>query len=155
MKKLDDEYFMSVACELSEKALNKGNEPFGALLVKDNEIILKSENSVNSDNNPLEHAEIKLLREFIDKTGITDLCEYTLFSSCEPCFMCSGAISRLRVGRLVYGATHVDLEKILGKKGCSCSKIVFENSSFSPKIVEGVLRVKCCVVLEKYFKIKK
>ena len=58
------------------------------------------------------HGEAGLIREFCAQTAITDLHEYTLYSSCEPCFMCSGAMVWVKLGRLVYGASNIDLERI-------------------------------------------
>lgn len=142
---------MKMACELSVSAFKNGNEPFGALLVKDGIIVCESENKVNVSGNPLEHAEIKLLRDFINETGIAELKNFTLYSSCEPCFMCSGAIVRAKVGKVVYGASHSDLERILGKKRCNCSKTVFKHSSFAPIVVKNVMRKDCVSVLKEYF----
>ena len=88
-----------------------------------------------------------------EKIGITDLHEYTMYASCEPCFMCSGAMVWVKLGRLVYGASNDDLEKILGNEGgCNCSRIVFENSFWKPDVTEGVLREESIKVLEEYFR---
>lgn len=65
--------------------------------------------------------------------------------------MCSGAMVWVKLGRLVYGATNTDLEAILGKEGCNCSKMVFENSSWQPEVTEGVLREEALEVLQDYF----
>lgn len=84
--------FMEEALRLSKAAAQHGNEPFGAVLVKDGAIVYSNENQVHSASDPTFHAEAGLLRRFCAETGITDLREYTLYSSCEPCFMCSGAM---------------------------------------------------------------
>ena len=97
------------------------------------------------------HGEAGLIREFCAQTAITDLHEYILYSSCEPCFMCSGAMVWVKLGRLVYGASNIDLERILGNKGCNCSEIVFNNSFWRPKITESVLREESLAVLKEYF----
>lgn len=86
-----DILFMEEALRLSKAAAQHGNEPFGAVLVKDGAIVYSNENQVHSASDPTFHAEAGLLRRFCAETGITDLREYTLYSSCEPCFMCSGA----------------------------------------------------------------
>ena len=54
--------------------------------------------------------------------------------------MCSGAMVWMKLGRLVYGASNIDLEHILGNDGCNCSKIVFDNSFWQPQVTAGVLR---------------
>ena len=148
---MHDEYFMKKAIELSRLAVEHGNEPFGAVLVKDNEIVFTNENQIYTKHDPTFHGEAGLIREFCEKTGITDLREYTMYSSCEPCFMCSGAMVWVKLGRLVCGASNIDLENILGNEGCNCSKIVFENSFWKPRITEGVLRGESLVILKEYF----
>lgn len=148
---MNDEVFMKEAIKLSKAAVSHGNEPFGAVLVKDGEIVFTNENQIYTKHDPTFHGEAGLIRKFCKETGITDLREYTLYSSCEPCFMCSGAMVWVKLGRLVYGASNIDLEDILGKKGCNCSQIVFDNSSWKPQVTSGVLRDESCAVLADYF----
>ncbi len=150
-----DELFMKRAVELSAIAVAHGNEPFGAVLVKENKIVFESENRIYSEHDPTYHAEIGLIRDYSKKTGITDLSDYTLYSSCEPCFMCSGAIIYAKIGRLVYGASNKDLNGILGKSGTDCCKIVFENKPHAPKVTSGVLKDKCVEILKDYFEKKR
>ena len=147
----NDELFMREAIRLSESAVAHGNEPFGAVLVKDGEIIFSNENQIYTKHDPTFHGEAGLIRRFCEETGITDLREYTLYSSCEPCFMCSGAMVWVKLGRLVYGASNIDLEEILGKEGCNCSKMVFDNSFWKPQVTAGVLREQAIEVLRDYF----
>ncbi len=89
---MDDTYFMKQAIDLSRKAVEHGNEPFGAVLVKDGKAVYTNENQIYTKHDATFHAEAGLIRRFNEETGITDLSDYTLYSSCEPCFMCSGAI---------------------------------------------------------------
>ena len=83
---------MSEAIRLSENAVEHGNEPFEAVLVKDNEIVYINENQTYTMTDPTFHAEADLIRRFCEEKHIMDLSEYTLYSSCEPCHMCSGSI---------------------------------------------------------------
>lgn len=117
-----DSFFMKKAIELSKDAVAHGNEPFGALLVKDGEIVFTNENQIFTQHDPTYHAEAGLIRNFCAETGITDLREYTLYSSCEPCFMCSGAMAWAKPGRLVYGASNIDLEKFSIKRARNALK---------------------------------
>lgn len=146
-----DEVFMEKAIELSRLAVEHGNEPFGAVLVQDDEIVFTNENQIYTKHDPTFHAEAGLIREFCAKTGISNLQEYTMYSSCEPCFMCSGAMVWVKLGRLVYGASNIELENILGNEGCNCSKLVFDNSFWKPEVTEGVLRDESLEVLKEYF----
>ncbi len=147
-----DILFMEEALRLSKAAAQHGNEPFGAILVKDGAIVYSNENQVHSASDPTFHAEAGLLRRFCAETGITDLREYTLYSSCEPCFMCSGAMVWTRLGRLVYGASNRDLCSIFGEEGSDCSHLVFSHSDHQPEVTAGVLRQECLEVLRAYFR---
>lgn len=148
---MSDKYFMQKAIELSVKAVEQGNEPFGAVLVKNNEIVYVNQNQIYTKNDPTFHAEFGLIRRFCEETGITDLSDYTLYSSCEPCYMCCGAMVWTKLGRLVYGASDIDLCEILGVEGSRCSKIVFEKSHANIEVVSGVLRDQAIKVLKSYF----
>lgn len=153
---MNDEKFMRQAIELSMSAVAHGNEPFGAVLVKDDEIVFSNENQIYTKHDPTYHGEAGLIRDFCAQTGITDLSKYTLYSSCEPCFMCSGAMVWTKLGRLVYAASNDDLEKFLGNNGgCNCSKIVFDNSFWQPKVTTGILRDESIEILTAYFSLHK
>ena len=149
---MNDELYIKKAIELSKAAVQHGNEPFGALLVdKDGEIVFTNENQIYTMHDPSFHAEMGLIRRFCAETGITDLKDYTLYSSCEPCFMCSGAMVWVNLGRLVFAASNRDLEEILGNEGCDCSAMVFENSFRRPEVTSGILREESLEVLRAYF----
>ena len=147
----NDELYMHQAIELSRQAVAHGNEPFGAVLVKDGQVVYTNENQIHTMHDPSFHGEMGLVRRFCGETGITDLHEYTLYSSCEPCFMCSGAMVWTKLGRLVYGASNIELEAILGKEGCNCSRIAFDHSYWKPSVTAGVLRDEALTVLKDYF----
>ena len=148
---MNDRIFMEKAIALSAKAVEHGNEPFGAVLVKDNKIVYTNENQIYTRNDPTFHAEFGLIRRFCEETGITDLSDYTLYSSCEPCYMCCGAMVWTKLGRLVYAASDVDLCDILGVQGSECSRIVFENSGANIAVSSGILREEAMEVLKSYF----
>lgn len=147
-----DEIFMREAIHLSELAVQNGNEPFGAVLVKDDEIVYTNENQIYSKHDPTYHAEAGLIKRFCEETGITDLSEYTMYSSCEPCFMCCGAMVWVKLGRLVYAASDMELCSILGVQGAACSDIVFSHSGNKIEVTRGVLREDSLKVLQDYFK---
>lgn len=148
---MQDEVFMQKAIELSRLAVAHGNEPFGAVLVKDGEIVFTNENQIYTHHDPTFHGEAGLIREFCAQTGVTDLRDYTMYSSCEPCFMCSGAMVWVKLGRLVYGASNIELEAILGNEGCCCSQMVFDHSFWQPQVTAGVLREESLSILREYF----
>lgn len=149
MKK--DEKFMEIAIDLADQAANSGNEPFGAILVKEDEIVLKSNNMIHTLCDPTAHAEMSLIRQFCQENKIDDLSDYTLYTSCEPCCMCSGAMVWSKLGKLVYCATHEQLETIAGFNIMISSKEIFEKSPFKPIVEEKILNELGVSVLKKHF----
>lgn len=146
-----DEKFIKRAFALARNAVKSGNEPFGALLVKDGREIFSCENQIFTAHDPTFHAETGLIRAFCGQTGITDLREYVLYTSCEPCYMCSGAIVWAKVGRVVYSASNRDLGAVRGKDGTDCSGTVFANSTYKPQVTAGVMREEGVKILREYF----
>ena len=146
-----DEQFMTEAIALSRQAVEHGNEPFGAILVRNGEIVFRSENQINSRSDPSFHAEAGLIRQYCSENHTMDLSDCTLYTSCEPCFMCSGAMVWAKLGRLVYAASSRELLSIFHQEGCSSSQIVFANSGHKPQVTGGVLREEAFAVLKAYF----
>lgn len=145
-----DEFFMRKAIDLAKQARKEGNEPFGAILVKDDEIVMVGENKINTFCDPTHHAEIGLIRRYCSENNIFDLREYTLYTSCEPCVMCSGAMVWANLGRLVFSVTHDQLAEIAGSNiMISCSE-VFEKSPNIPLVVEKILNEEGISVFEGY-----
>ncbi|MEM5012553.1 nucleoside deaminase [Niallia taxi] len=145
-----DELFMRKAIDLAKQARKEGNEPFGAILVKDDEIVMVGENKINTFCDPTHHAEIGLIRRYCSENNIFDLREYTLYTSCEPCVMCSGAMVWANLGRLVFSVTHDQLAEIAGSNiMISCSE-VFGKSPNIPLVVEKILNEEGISVFEGY-----
>lgn len=142
---------MAQAIQLAKQAVEKNNEPFGALLVKENEIVLEGENCIHTSFDPTYHAELGLIRNFYQTNQQTDLSQYTLYTSCEPCCMCSGAIVWSKVGRVVYSLGHDELAEITGFNIMLGSGEVFEKSPYQPKVVKGVLKEEAIKIYRSYF----
>lgn len=104
--------FMRKAIALSIENIKKGGGPFGAVIVKDNQIIATGKNHVTADNDPTAHAEINAIRKACRKLGTFDLTGCEIYSSCEPCPMCLGAIYWAHLDRLFYGNTKIDAKSI-------------------------------------------
>ncbi|SDM68018.1 tRNA(Arg) A34 adenosine deaminase TadA [Geoalkalibacter ferrihydriticus] len=101
--------FIRQAIELSQKSLsNQGLGPFGAIIVRDNQIIGQGWNQVVACNDPTAHAEIIAIRDACLYLATFNLQGCTLYSSCEPCPMCLGAAYWARLDSIVYGATRQD-----------------------------------------------
>ena len=103
-----DEIYLRQAVEIAKQNIEKGGGPFGAIIVKDNEVVAQCGNSVTNDNDPTAHAEVNCIRSACKKLNTFDLSGCVIYSSCEPCPMCLSAIYWARLDRLVYAATRQD-----------------------------------------------
>lgn len=100
---------MQLAIELSIEAVEKNlGGPFGAVLVKDGEVLATGQNRVTSSGDPTAHAEVVAIRAACEKLGTHVLAGCELYSSCEPCPMCLAAIQWARIDRLYYAASRED-----------------------------------------------
>ncbi|NEP02449.1 MAG: nucleoside deaminase [Symploca sp. SIO2E9] len=104
--------FMQEAIALSLKSVNSGGGPFGAVIVKDGEIIAKAHNQVTSTNDPTAHAEIVAIRQACKVLNTFQLTGCQLYTSCEPCPMCLGAIYWARLDLVYYANTKFDAAQI-------------------------------------------
>jgi len=109
MKKVH-EHYISEAIEIAQNNQEKGGGPFGAIIVKNGEIIATSGNSVTIDNDPTAHAEINVIRKACKVLNNFELKHCVLYSSCEPCPMCLGAIYWARLGAVYFAASQEDAE---------------------------------------------
>ena len=99
------------AIALSARAREHGNHPFGALLVNANDqVVAEAENTVATDRDVTGHAETNLVRIASGQWSPEELASHTLYSSCEPCAMCSGAIFWAGIGRVVFA---LSVEKLM------------------------------------------
>lgn len=100
---MTDNNFMQLALAEAEKAFLQGEIPIGAIIVHSGNIIAAAHNTREMSNNPLDHAEIRVLRQAASASNNWRLNDCTLYVTLEPCPMCLGALFQARVGRLVYG----------------------------------------------------
>ncbi|MBP3726550.1 MAG: nucleoside deaminase [Bacteroidaceae bacterium] len=107
-----DKQFMRAAIRLADESVERGGGPFGAVIVKDGEIVAGSSNSVTLHNDPTAHAEVETIRQACQRLGTYDLSGCTIYTSCEPCPMCLGAIYWAHIDRIYYGNTRKDARDI-------------------------------------------
>lgn len=141
---------MKRALEIAEDSKQKGNEPFGAILVKDGKIVKEGTNQIHTNTDPTNHAELGLIRDFCQESGITDLSEYTLYTSCEPCCMCSGAMVWANLGKMRYSVSHDELAEIAGSNIMIGSQEVFEKSPNKPEVIAGMLKAEGLEIVKNY-----
>jgi guanine deaminase len=104
--------FMARAIELSIENVRSGRGgPFAAVVVKDGKIIAEAANCVTSTNDPTAHAEVMAIRHACKKLSSFELKDCTIYTTCEPCPMCLGAIYWARPTRVYFGGTAADAAK--------------------------------------------
>jgi tRNA(Arg) A34 adenosine deaminase TadA len=119
----NDKLFLRRAIETATIGISDGGGPFGSVIVKDGRIISEAFNRVVLNNDPTAHAEILAIRQASSVLHSHDLSECTLYSSCEPCPMCLGAIYWSGIKKVVY----------------SCDRTDAENAGFSDKLIYNEL----------------
>jgi tRNA(Arg) A34 adenosine deaminase TadA len=103
---------MQQAIELSKENVLNGGGPFGAVIVRDGEVIATGTNRVTANNDPTAHAEVNAIRSACAKEGTFKLEGCTCYTSCEPCPMCLAALYWAGVERIFYGNTKDDAKAI-------------------------------------------
>lgn len=110
---MEKEELMRRAIAVSENSVRNGGGPFGAVIAsKDGEIIAEASNSVTIDHDPTAHAEVNCIRKATTKLGTFDLAGYDIYTSCEPCPMCLGAIYWAHLDKIYYANDRKDAAAI-------------------------------------------
>ena len=113
--KLDDEHFLRIAFKVAARAHDNGNHPFGAILVgPDGTVLMEQENAYHPTGDMTGHAERVLMTRASQAFEPVLLRQCTMYTSAEPCAMCSGAAYWTGVGRVVYGLGESQLKLITG-----------------------------------------
>jgi tRNA(Arg) A34 adenosine deaminase TadA len=103
---------MQQAIDLSIENVANGGGPFGAVIVRDGEVIATGVNRVTANNDPTAHAEVSAIRAACQKEGYFKLEGCTIYTSCEPCPMCLSAIYWAGLSRICFANTKKDAEDI-------------------------------------------
>ncbi len=141
---------MAAALELANEAMNGGEVPVGAVVVKNGEIIGRGFNTRESENSVLGHAEINAIKEAQKALGSWRLSGCDIFVTLEPCPMCAGAIINARIDRVFFGA----YDSVMGSFGSvtDFSVLGYPNS---PEIHGGFSEDECKEILTEFFKNKR
>ena len=105
---MEKQEFMRRAIQLSLESVKHGGGPFGAVIVKEGKIIAEAANRVTLDNDPTAHAEVNAIRQAARSLGRFDLSGCDIYTSCEPCPMCLGAIYWAHLDHIYYGCNRRD-----------------------------------------------
>ena len=104
--------FMRKAIALSVENIKKGGGPFGAVIVKDGKIVATGVNRVTANIDPTAHAEVNVIRKAAKLLGTFDLAGCDIYTSCEPCPMCLGAVYWAHLDKMYYGNSKTDAKNI-------------------------------------------
>lgn len=109
---MNKEELMQEAILLSIENVKQGGGPFGAVIAKDGEIVATGVNRVTCECDPTSHAEVNAIRAASARLGTFNLSDCEIYSSCEPCPMCMGAIYWARLKKVYYANTKEDAKEI-------------------------------------------
>jgi guanine deaminase len=124
----NDKSLLLRAVEIAADGIGKGSGPFGAVVTKEGKIISEASNRVVLNNDPTAHAEILAIRQAASVLKSHDLGDCTLYTSCEPCPMCFGAIYWAGIKKVVYACDRTDAE------GAGFSdKLIYEEIMLDPE----------------------
>lgn len=130
---MDDTRYMRMALEQAMQ----GDEPFGAVIVADGNVLAQAENRVLRNNDPMAHAEITAIREAL-AVNPAALKGATMYASFEPCPMCAGACLHVGISRIVY-STDALVVGWRDERGISCEELIRRSSLTPVEVVGGVL----------------
>lgn len=147
-KNMNHNYYMKIALEEAKKAYKEREVPIGCVLVIDNKIIAKVHNMKEVTGQAIYHAEVLAIKKACEKIGLWRLEGSYLYTTVEPCVMCSGAIIHSRVENVIYGTCD-------SKNGCHKSKIdLLTSNLFNHKVnvISGIMKEECEKILKDFFK---
>ncbi|MFE1745747.1 nucleoside deaminase [Coleofasciculus sp. H7-2] len=130
------ESFMKIALEEAKL----GDAPYGAVIVKDNQVIIKAHNTVKTDNDPTAHAEVNAIRRLTKERKNPSLEGYTLYTTCEPCPMCTTVCIWAGISEIIFGASIQDLIAAGVSQINLSSEEIIEKGLKEIKLTKGLLK---------------
>lgn len=121
----DDITFLRLAIDLAHQARQAGADPFGAVLVRDGVVLAQASDRSVEYSDPTSHAELNVISTYCRENKVFSLEGCTLYTSTEPCMMCSGAIHWAKISRVVFSVSQAMLQAMSGgKPKPSCNSVV-------------------------------
>ncbi len=146
---MNDIEAMSRCIELAREALERGDHPFGSVLVRDGSVFAEGRNRVNTKLDPTAHAESEAIREACKALETLDLSGFTIYASGEPCWMCATVIRQTRIARVVIGGL---ARWPTGGYSSAYPILTVEvpgRLDPAPEVVAGVLGDECSALLDE------
>jgi tRNA(adenine34) deaminase len=141
------QFFMSEALKEAKIAFSKQEVPVGAVLVRNNEIILRAHNTTEEHHSVLQHAEISIIQQYAAVYQEKYLHNCTLYVTLEPCIMCTGALLWAKLPFLVFGA----LDPKIGACGSKFNLTSLEKSNHQTEVISGIEERECENLLKNFF----
>jgi len=141
--RLDFEQIMGLAIEEAKKSKRSGNKGYGAVVVMGKEIIGVAHDTAITGKDPSQHAEFNAIRQAVAKFGDTNLCGGVLFSTCEPCPMCSSLAVWANLTTIVYGASIEETAKYGRSRIRISTNEIVTKSPVMIEVVANVLKKEC------------
>lgn len=143
------EIFMKAAIDEAYKGINSGEGgPFGAVIVKNDKIIGTGHNTVLKDNDPTQHAEIRVISLVSREENSFDLSGCEIYSTTEPCPMCFSGIHWAKLDRITFGTSIEDVARLGFNELFIHAETMKEKGSSNVEIVSDFMRDECMELLE-------
>lgn len=147
---MNDDQFMQLAIREARLSLSDGDRPFGCVIVERSrmsKIVARASNREVDKESPLAHAEIEAIETVIQLVGVKTLARCTLYTTHEPCAMCCGVITQVRIPRVVIGSRRADRPDLFRQRNLTCEALLLD-ARHPPELVVGVLRDVCLALLD-------
>lgn len=146
------EHLMDRAIQLAKQAGAAGEVPVGAVISdRSGNIIAEAENNMRRARQAIAHAELRVIKKAMQKTGLSRLIDYDLWVTLEPCAMCGGAIAHARLRRLYFGA-YDPKGGAIEHGPCLFSQPTLHHQV---EIIGGLQETECAGLLQSFFKDKR
>lgn len=143
---MSHEQWMKMAVDEARRGVEQGQSPFGAVIVRDSEVIARGHNEVWHRTDPTAHAEVVAIRRAAEALRTIDLAGCTMYTTCEPCPMCAAAIHWSKLDAVCYGATIADAQDA-GFTELTLSIDELYARGHSPvRILERVMQPECAAL---------
>ena len=137
-----------IAISQAKRAMSKNDVPIGAVVFNQSEVISKAYNNVVSKKNPLGHAEVIALQKASKKLMRTNLMDYSLYVTLEPCIICCYIISRFKIGSLYFGS----YDTVHGSIQNGDKVFINAKNIYKPQIYGGIGEKESSALLYSFFK---
>jgi tRNA(Arg) A34 adenosine deaminase TadA len=145
------ETFIRETLTLARQAVKNGDHPYGALLVKDGEVVLTAVNTIHTDHDLTRHAELNLVSQAVQQFDPSFLADCVLYTSTEPCAMCAGAIYWAGINTVIYGCSAEELGRIAGGDFVIPCREIFARGKRPLTVIGPVLEDESTAVHEQFW----